>query len=209
MSRFKNMPGVAWLVIGVCVTALVLPTAAYAAGKLKLVGIEGTSGTQADVTPASQLLTTKAQPGKLWSSNNFESAQAGMGYSQRTIALAPAGFALVIDHISASVEQLTGPGNGTAYAYYVGTSDCSRFISTTNQNFVPVYWPQQAGYTSETDTSPGVPVPAGDALCVQEIAQSLPSSLLGVSYSVTGSVVPSSSVPAAAPRTAAPRIPIP
>ena len=32
LSKLKNMPGVAWLVIGVIVTALIMPTAAFAAG---------------------------------------------------------------------------------------------------------------------------------------------------------------------------------
>ena len=42
MSRLKSMPRFAWLVIGVCVTALVLPSAAYASGALTFVGIKGT-----------------------------------------------------------------------------------------------------------------------------------------------------------------------
>lgn len=62
MSRFKNMPGVAWLVIGVCVTALALPSAAYASGALKFTGVQGTSGNQADVTPGGQLLTAQNNP---------------------------------------------------------------------------------------------------------------------------------------------------
>ena len=52
MSRLKSMPRFAWLVIGVCVTALVLPSAAYASGALTFVGIKGTSTNKADVTAA-------------------------------------------------------------------------------------------------------------------------------------------------------------
>ena len=65
MSKLKNMPGAAWLVIGVCVTALALPSAAYAAGALKFTGIEGTNGTTASlnrvgVSSAGQVLTSEA-----------------------------------------------------------------------------------------------------------------------------------------------------
>jgi hypothetical protein len=62
MSKIGNMPGMAWLVIGVLVTLLVIPTTAYAAGALKFTGIEGTSTNKADVTSAGQLLTTEAKP---------------------------------------------------------------------------------------------------------------------------------------------------
>ncbi len=49
VSKIKNVPGIAWLVIGVRVTALVLPSAAYAAGALKFTVIEGTVTNKADV----------------------------------------------------------------------------------------------------------------------------------------------------------------
>jgi hypothetical protein len=58
MSKIKNMPGIAWLIIGVCVTALVMPSIAYASGALQFKGIEGTSTNKADVTPSGQLLTS-------------------------------------------------------------------------------------------------------------------------------------------------------
>ena len=46
MSKIKNMPGMAWLVIGVLTTLLVVPTTAYAAGALKFIGIEGSARTR-------------------------------------------------------------------------------------------------------------------------------------------------------------------
>jgi len=65
--RNRKVPGVAWLVVGVTVTALALPTAAYAGGAakavLKFTGIEGTSTNKADVTASGQLLTTEVNPG--------------------------------------------------------------------------------------------------------------------------------------------------
>ena len=61
-SGMRKLPGVAWLLIGVSVTALALPSAAYAGGVLKFVGIEGTSANKADVTPSGQVLTTEVNP---------------------------------------------------------------------------------------------------------------------------------------------------
>ena len=63
MSRFKNVPGVAWLLIGVCGTALVVPSAAFAAGALTFTGIEGKNTNKADATSANQLMTSAASPG--------------------------------------------------------------------------------------------------------------------------------------------------
>ena len=65
MSKIKNMPGVAWLVIGVLATLLVIPTTAYAAAALKFTGIEGTSANKADVAPTGQVLTAPAYPSQL------------------------------------------------------------------------------------------------------------------------------------------------
>lgn len=64
MSKIRNMPGIAWLVIGVLVTLLVIPSTAYAAA-LKFTGIEGTSTNKADVAPTGQLLTAPAYPSQL------------------------------------------------------------------------------------------------------------------------------------------------
>lgn len=59
MSKVRNMSGVAWLVIGVSVTTLIMPTAAFAAG-ITWSGIEGQNKNKADVTSAGQLMTSPA-----------------------------------------------------------------------------------------------------------------------------------------------------
>jgi len=66
MSKIRNMPRIAWLIIGVPLTMLVVPTTADAAGALKFTGIEGTSTNKADMSPAGQLLTASADPGQFF-----------------------------------------------------------------------------------------------------------------------------------------------
>jgi hypothetical protein len=64
MSRLKNMPRGGWIVVGIVIAVIAVPTAAVAA-TATLVKIKGTSGTKADVSPANQLLTTEADPSSL------------------------------------------------------------------------------------------------------------------------------------------------
>ncbi len=63
MSRLRNMSRVGWIVTGVVVALVLVPSAAFATARaLKFTGIEGTSTHKADVTAAQQLLTTEASP---------------------------------------------------------------------------------------------------------------------------------------------------
>jgi hypothetical protein len=66
MSRFTSMPRAGWFAAGVAVAILLVPTAVGATvgvqTALRLTGIEGTSGNEADVSGAGQLLTTEAAP---------------------------------------------------------------------------------------------------------------------------------------------------
>jgi hypothetical protein len=61
LSKIKNMSRGGWIVIGVVAALILVPTAAVAA-TASLVKIQGTSGNNADVTAANQLLTTEAKP---------------------------------------------------------------------------------------------------------------------------------------------------
>ena len=60
-KRLKKVPRSAWLVVGVCIAAIVMPTAAVAS-VLTFTGIKGTSGNKADVSTAGQVLTAPATP---------------------------------------------------------------------------------------------------------------------------------------------------
>jgi hypothetical protein len=176
---------------------LFLPRVASAeTAVLTLVGIEGVSGNQADVTPADQLLTTTAQPLNLYSTDNaFVEPSGSTGSAVAAIATSPSGHALVLDHISATVFHLSGPVGESDYSFYVGTSDCKNQVTTENEKYLDVYTPSGTGYTSETDLDPGIPVPEGDSLCLGATTLTS-SSKLGVDATATGSVVPPSSVSA-------------
>jgi len=63
MSRIKNMSRAGWVISGVVITLILVPSVAVAAG-LTYNGIEGTSGNKANVSTAGQLLTTENLPTK-------------------------------------------------------------------------------------------------------------------------------------------------
>jgi hypothetical protein len=80
MTRFKHVSRPGWFIIGVIVAVLLVPSVAVAAG-LKFTGIEGTSTNKADVTDASQLLTTEAKPSSYMTLDNTVDAADGSGTS--------------------------------------------------------------------------------------------------------------------------------
>jgi hypothetical protein len=187
MSKFKNIPGVVWLVIGVLVTLLVIPSTAYAAA-LKFTGIEGTSTNRADVTAAQQLLTTEAQPTKYYSDG-----YGGFDGSDHPGLLAEpsGGEALVVKsvHLSTSTSR-SGYWNANIY---IGNPSCAlelAVVDTANGNGpMQTMWPYE----------PGISIPAGDALC------GLGNGVVIFFTSVTGYQVPASAVVAlAGPKQSAP-----
>ncbi len=196
MSKLKNMPGAAWLVIGVCVTALVLPSAAYAAGALKFTGIEGTSTNKADVTPAGQLLTAPVASSKL-----FGTGEVSITPGEETL-LHPVGEDAVVN--SVLIDQ---DGNGASYPVYVwvapsggcadGTIGWNQSVSTPSATAL--------GFT-EVTLPTGVPVPNGDYLCgyQAQLASSIGTSYASVAgyYLPAGSVAASSHSPVAVPGVA-------
>jgi hypothetical protein len=188
MSKFKNIPGLVWLVIGVLVTLLVIPSTAYAAA-LKFTGIEGTSTNKADVTPAGQLLTTEAQPSNLLGGSSegrgdFLGSAAG---PTTVVFTAPSNEAVVMDSLWLDVVYwTTSAGADTAYALYVGNSTCTTSVGDWAITVNPT------GFgTTEVPLTPGVAVPAGDALCAGADA---PSGTFEIAATATGSLVPSTDV---------------
>lgn len=178
MTRFKNMPGVAWLVIGICVTALVLPSAAYAAGALKFTGIEGTSTHKADVSPDGQLLTTAADPAN--SISGYEGFSANSGCT--TIYAPPTGKAAVITSIHVAGFQGTLPYNQVVL--YVG-NPCN-----------PTGWgeviiPSGGNGESDLEYSPGVVIPAGQV--IQGYTENQGAYVTVNGYTINGATAPTAS----------------
>jgi hypothetical protein len=154
MSKFKNIPGLVWLVIGVLVTLLVIPTTAYAAGALKYVGIEGTSTNKADVSPAGQLLTTEAGADSLFDSG---ARNINNGSNGAPMYAPPQHSAGILMSIHLDVYGDAGAGNA-GESFYIGPS-CN-----TEDFLVDSVNPTTVG-TVILPCSPGVVIPAGDELC--------------------------------------------
>jgi hypothetical protein len=204
-SRFKNMPGVAWLVIGVCVTALVLPSAAYATGTLKFVGIEGsnlnkasvtasgqlnteagiqgTSGSHADVTGNNELMTRNSNPGDIYQTTGIP--VAGI----QPIATPPVNRGLLVSDLHVAVAG--GSGTGAAVIFFVSAVTCSQpgLPAPVGGNWkYSLFTPNQG----ETDVpfAPALPIPNGDQLCSEGISGVAGS--LSADVAVTGESVPAS-----------------
>jgi hypothetical protein len=194
MSRFRRMPAFGWLVVGIAVAVLALPTVAGAKDLLKFTGIEGTSGNEADVTPAGQLLTTAAQPSNLLGGTSsdagiFTATSVTNGGHTEPVFTAPSSQAVIMDSLSLDVIAWAGsPGPDMAYDLYVGNSSCAlaagHWVMTVNPT----------GYgTTEVPLTPGVAVPAGGALCALAYTPNSSDSLEVVA-TATGFLAPSSSV---------------
>ena len=131
MSRIKNMSRGGWIVIGILVAMMLVPSGVAVAKALKYTGIEGTSTNKADVTPAGQLLTTEAQPSNLLGGSSSDTGNIDASTSGITTAVftAPSNEAVVMDSLSLDVFYWdTSTGAGTNYSLYVGNSTCSKAV---------------------------------------------------------------------------------
>jgi hypothetical protein len=183
MSRIKNPPSVVWLVIGVLVTLLVVPTAAVAAG-LKITEVEGTSTHVANVTSAGQLLTTEANPRDFFQNANEGPSTSGVFVP---VAVPPSPYALVVTTVHLDTYADPTPGFGQ-YAFLVvetGTSCTGSDVGSYFQILNP-------GGIGEIDipVAPGLGIPSGDALCAES------GGSVGIGASVSGYTVPASAVTA-------------
>jgi hypothetical protein len=130
MSKIRKLPATAWFIIGVVAALAIVPTAAYGAAALKFTGIEGTSGNEADVTAAHQLLTTPASPSQFVSYETFlASAQGATGCD--TIGTVPAGDSLIIQNVQADVQQADEP----QYISYLDSSDQTAYSQFSSSYF--------------------------------------------------------------------------
>jgi hypothetical protein len=188
LSQHKNMPGVAWLVIGVSVTALVMPTAAFAAG-ITWSGIEGQNKNKADVTAAGQLETSPADVNSAFHSQPFGFFSNSNMVNEYT---PPSGDAAVITSIhvdmggvpasGALVDVDTGTSNGGFAAPCSASANVDQVDTATDGITILPY-------------SPGYVLPAGQSLCA------IVSSAEAI-VSAEGYLIPAADAPAA-PQTPA------
>jgi len=184
MSRLKNMSRAAWLVTGIVVALLLVPTGVAAKG-LKIAGIiTGPSGNRAEVTAANQLQVAEASP-----SSFYENQVLTSGGSYSALATPPAGHSLIIKTIHIAFGGVT-PGT-SFFGAVVDASNCSG----AQVGIIDIV--DFATTSGETQLSydPGFTVPSGDVLCA------ISASGGGAQASDFGYSVPA----AAAPSFAAPR----
>ncbi|MGD0395029.1 MAG: hypothetical protein ABSC41_20600 [Acidimicrobiales bacterium] len=194
MSRIKNMSRGGWIVVGVLIAMMLVPTGIATAAALKYTGIEGTSDNKADVTPAGQLLTTEAQPSNLLggSSSDFGEFVGSSQAASSQVFTPPSNEAVVMDSLSLDVLSWSASGSPAAqYTLFVGNGACSEGVADW---YIKVS-PTGLGPT-EIPLTPGVAVPAGDALCASAYAE---SGVYQVWATAMGFLVPASSVPNAPP----------
>jgi hypothetical protein len=177
IKRFKNTPRLAWLVVGACAAAILVPSAAVATG-LVYNGIEGTSHNKADVSTDGQLLSSAATPANYYASADV----SDVSQTAVPIAAPPSGDGLVVTAINVSAYSVASPGADNVN-FYVGTNSSCNFIGPFQHGLIP----SGIGDT-ELTFDPGIVVPNGDALC---------SDTLGVSAyaEATGYVGTSTQIP--------------
>jgi hypothetical protein len=185
MHQIKGMPRAGWLIIGVVVGLLLVPSGvALAKATLKFTGIEGTSGHKADVTSAQQVQVADADPSNLYTPNPTLVTGAAGGSSSVVVATS-ASHALIINEITFDVTTDPSPGATSFVQVFTGSASCTfdgRYDNIINPTFL--------GLTSLSIPS-GLAIPAGGALCALE------NGSVQAYVDATGYQVPPTSVPAA------------
>ena len=177
LNRLKKTPRSAWLVVGVCITAIVMPTAAVAS-VLTFTGIKGTSGNKADVSTASQLLTAPATP-----ANYFANADQNVSSASFVaVATPPAGDGLVVTSVNNSVYSVTSPGS-SYLNFAIGGNNCT----TVGGSFQHGVYPSSVG-SSEITFNPGIVIPSGDELCAE--ASGVGAYVETIGYTGTAAAIP-------------------
>ena len=160
MSRIKNLSRGAWMVVGIVIGVLLVPTAAFAT--LSFVGIEGTSLHKADVTPAGQVLTAAATP-----ANAVAGGDVILGTSFSAFATPLAGKELVITSIQIDFFSVPAGSSGSA-GFEVMTSGCASQVGFYDHDVtVSTVGPQNLQF------NPGLTVPIGDVLCGEASASTI------------------------------------
>lgn len=151
MSKLKSMPRGAWLVVGLAIGVLLIPTAVgatvAATTALKYTGIEGSSGSKADVTAGGQLLTTPAKPSLTWTNSN-EVDDDNLGSWLATSP--PSGYFPVLTQLIVNFYAMNSPGSNT----YLNIYNDQQTIDIADLN------PATVG-VNQLPFSPGIPLEDG------------------------------------------------
>lgn len=183
MSRIKNMPRLAWLIIGIALAVLLIPTTVGAVAAITYNGIEGKTGNKAVVSPAGQLLTSPADANSLYESGS-SLANVTSSNSPYEVGASPSGSALVITSLAVDTYSVSSPGTNNLVYFDVEAGSCSGNVIgswTTDVN------PPGVGL-QDVPLGSGFAIPAGDALCVY-VAGSPEVNVWAAGYSVPSSEV--------------------
>ncbi|HVC71567.1 MAG TPA: hypothetical protein VNC61_15035 [Acidimicrobiales bacterium] len=148
MSKIKKMSRGGWIVIGILIAMMMVPSGVAVAKALHFTGIEGTSTNKADVSAAGQLLTTQADAGA-----SYTRWTPGIT-TPRSLAVIPAGDALIITSIH--IDNISGTTGGVAFG--IANNGCTSGATFDSVNFA-------SNGITVLPYEPGVPVPAGDEVC--------------------------------------------
>jgi hypothetical protein len=181
MHRIKNMSRGGWIVVGIVVAMMLVPSSVAVAAALKYTGIEGTSGNKADVTPAGELQVAAASPSAYFQ-NTFANVS---GSAAVNVAAPPASLALVVTTIHIDTYEDPTPGSGQNILFLVSTgTSCSGSQVGSYLEFL------NPGGIGETDLpmAPGLGIPEGDSLCAEA------GGSVVAEVSVSGFTVPAAAV---------------
>jgi hypothetical protein len=201
MSGTRKMPAIGWLVVGFAVALLAFPTAAGANAALKFGGIEGTSGNQADVTGAGQLLTTRAKPskyedyeGEIFSANGLNDGSQCVAVGPSAI---PAGKVFVAQQIQVAISAensstpYSGPHSGTGAAgnILIGVKSPRAYCAQSGLPVVTDVVPPNGNIGNvSVPLTPSYVIPSGDTINAL-------GSGMNARIFVTGYLVPSADAP--------------
>jgi hypothetical protein len=153
MSRIRNLPGAAWVAIGLATGALIVPAAAVAAGN---VGIIGSNGNTAKVTTSGSLQVAEATPASFKEFVHFSPTSAHC----TKVATVPAHKGFVLKSVTFDVFEDTSPGSANN-VFLATRSDCAPSSVIMDEN---------PGSVNATQLSfgPGFAVAPGHSLYIED-----------------------------------------
>jgi hypothetical protein len=175
MAKIRELSRTGWLVTGLVIALILIPTAAAA---VTFTTIVGTSGNKADVTATHQLQTGETSPINFYASGT--TAWGGPPQSAE-IANPPSGEAIIIQSIHIAWNGTSGGGLNISVQ---ANSSCSSYVLAMDR----VEFSTASGQIA-LSYGPGFALPNADFLCAATDATS------NVTVSVYGYKVPSATVP--------------
>jgi hypothetical protein len=168
MSRITSMSRGGWIVIGVLVGLLIVPSGVAVAVALKYTGIEGSNGitttlNKAGISSTGQLLTGEADPNRFFQSDDASVISAA-GFA--VVATPPSGSALVITSILINTKADPTPGSSAFLQTFVESGTTCNDSSPLAGNFDHFVNPATLG-EDDISLATGLVVPSGDALCME------------------------------------------